>query len=105
MFPEKNAKAENIKTLLAYVEKSDAKWSQLRGNLATAQAPVPPDEPLVALQKQIAELEKPTVDDAKLVQLRADFGASSQQVTNRRLTIAQDLAWALINSPAFLFNH
>lgn len=103
--PEKERKADKIKTLLTYVEKSDAKWNELRGKVATAQAPVPPDQPLVTLQKEIAELEKPTVDDAKLVQLRADFAASTQQVSNRRLTIAQDLAWALINSPAFLFNH
>ncbi len=103
--PEKERKIDNIKVLLAYVEKSDAKWNQLRTDLNTAQAAVPPDEPLVALKKQIAELEKPTTDDPKLVQLRADFAASTQQVSNRRLTIAQDLAWALINSPAFLFNH
>ena len=26
-------------------------------------------------------------------------------IKNKRLTAAQDLAWALINNPAFLFNH
>jgi WD40 repeat protein len=103
--PEGERKAERIKTLLTFVEKSDPKWEQLRTALATSQAPVPPDEPLTALQRKIAELDKPTVDDAKLVQLRTDFASSTQQIANRRLTIAQDLAWALINSPAFLFNH
>lgn len=103
--PEKDRKADRIKALLTYVEKADAKWNQLRAGLATAQAGLPADEPLTALQKQIVELEKPTQDDAKLVQLRTDFAASTQQMSNRRLTIAQDLAWALINSPAFLFNH
>lgn len=103
--PEGERKSDKVKTLLTYVEKSDAKWEQLRTALATAQAPVPPDDPLVALQRQIVDLEKPTVDDVALLQLRADFAASAQQLTNRRLTVAQDLAWALINSPAFLFNH
>ena len=103
--PEKERKVDRIKTLLTYVEKADAKWNQLRAGLAMAQAGLPADEPLTALQKQIVELEKPTQDDAKLVQLRTDFAASTQQMSNRRLTIAQDLAWALINSPAFLFNH
>jgi hypothetical protein len=30
---------------------------------------------------------------------------SHKQLANPRLTAAQDLAWALINNPAFLFNH
>ena len=29
---------------------------------------------------------------------------STRQSADRRLTAAQDLTWALINSPSFLFN-
>ena len=41
----------------------------------------------------------------RLVQLRHDLEMSIKQAATRRLTAAQDIAWALINSPAFLFNH
>jgi hypothetical protein len=37
--------------------------------------------------------------------LRKDVEMSIQQSVSRRLTAAQDITWALINSPAFLFNH
>ena len=33
-----------------------------------------------------------------------DTTMSTKQLTDKRLTSAQDLAWALINNPAFLFN-
>ena len=36
--------------------------------------------------------------------LRADAALSTTQLANQRLTGAQDLAWAIINNPSFLFN-
>lgn len=42
--------------------------------------------------------------DATWVQLTKTLAAATEQQKNQRLTGAQDLAWALINSPAFLFN-
>lgn len=102
---EKDRTADNLKLLLAYLDKSDGRWQGLREALAQAEMPLPPDEKLTALEKEIAELEKPIPDDPGLVQLRADFATSAQQMVNQRLTLAQDLTWALINSPAFLFNH
>ncbi len=60
---------------------------------------------LVSLEKRKAELSQPTPDDPMLVQLREDAKQSTKQLENIRLTAAEDLTWALINSPAFLFNH
>lgn len=73
--------------------------------LAFAKKPLPVDEVLVALQKKLGDAQLPIVLDPKLVQLRRDAELSRGQMGNRRLTAAQDLTWALINSPAFLFNY
>jgi hypothetical protein len=73
--------------------------------LATARVPLPPDAKLAELNGKLVDAQKPVMLDPKLVQLRRDSELSKQQIVNRRLTAAQDLAWALINSPAFLFNH
>jgi hypothetical protein len=42
--------------------------------------------------------------DTQLTQLAGDVQRSEEGLKNRRLYGMQDLAWALINSPAFLFN-
>jgi hypothetical protein len=42
--------------------------------------------------------------DAELVRLTAEVGKAADGVKNARQIGVQDLAWALINSPAFLFN-
>lgn len=73
--------------------------------LANARRPVPVDPQLIALESKHADAQKPIVLDPKLLQLRRDAELSARQLANKRLTNAQDLAWALINSPAFLFNH
>jgi WD40 repeat protein/mono/diheme cytochrome c family protein len=73
--------------------------------LANARKPLPIDAQLVALETKHTDTQKPIMIDPKLVQLRRDAGLSQTQLGNKRLTAAQDLAWALINSPAFLFNH
>ena len=73
--------------------------------VANANRPLPVDPQLVDLEFRHAESQKPIILDAKLIQLRRDVELSKAQLTTKRLTAAQDLAWALINSPAFLFNH
>ncbi len=78
--------------------------AQNRG-LAAAKRPLPVDPVLLQKQQALANAEKPVVIDPKLLQLRRDVELSGKQLASRRLTAAQDLAWALINSPAFLFNY
>jgi hypothetical protein len=65
---------------------------------------VPEDPMLKKLKGVLANAELPVPIDPKLVQLRADAEMSEKQLANKRLTGAQDLAWAIINNPAFLFN-
>jgi WD40 repeat protein len=96
------AQLEALKT--AFLEQYRDLATQRRV-LASAQKPLPVDPTLVQKQQALAAAEKPIQIDPKLVQLRRDVELSKGQLTNKRLTAAQDLAWALINSPAFLFNH
>jgi hypothetical protein len=42
--------------------------------------------------------------DPELARLTAEVQRSAEQLKNQRLVGVQDLAWALINNPAFLFN-
>jgi hypothetical protein len=49
--------------------------------------------------------QEPIKIEPKLIQMRADAKMSAEQLKNTRLTGAQDLVWALVNNPAFLFNH
>lgn len=103
--PESQRTAESLGALIRFLEKQDGEWTRLRAAVAEAKKPLPADERLVALERVVKEFETPTPIDAKLAELRKDFETSALQLENRRLTLAQDLTWALINSPAFLFNH
>jgi len=44
-------------------------------------------------------------DEKRLAELRQQVAQLERASANPRLVAAQDLAWALINSPAFIFNH
>ena len=91
-------------TLSKYVKALDGGYDKLKQAAATARMPVPPDPKLTALQATAADLAKPLPPDDKLTQLTIDLGFSEKQAAVARLTGTQDIAWALLNSPAFLFN-
>jgi hypothetical protein len=97
--------AEQRESVEAYFKAIDQPYRQKQQALAQAEQPLPEDPKLAQLRQRLAEAEQPVPEDATLARLRADLAMSTNQLESRRLTAAQDIAWALINSPAFLFNH
>jgi WD40 repeat protein/mono/diheme cytochrome c family protein len=92
-------------TLRQYFRRVDADWRKKVQEVADSKKPLPIDPKLKELKENLEYVSRPIPMDPLLAQLRADVEASTKQVANKRLTAMQDLAWALINSPAFLFNH
>jgi WD40 repeat protein/mono/diheme cytochrome c family protein len=102
---EADHRTDDQKNALAkYYQKVDAELAKKNAALAESKRPLPIDPHLKELQDSLAQVSKPVPLDGALVQLRSDSAQSTKQVADARLTAAQDLAWALINSPAFLFN-
>jgi len=93
------------KDAIAYFRVSSAELKKLKETLTKENKPLPEDPQVTTLKKRIERLSQPLADDGKLVRLREDFKESETQSSQARLTAAEDIAWALINSPAFLFNH
>lgn len=92
-------------SLLKYYRITDGELRKKESALAESKKPLPLDPRLLELRAMLKDAEKPVPTDPKLVQLRKDVEISTKQMANPRLVGAQDIAWALINSPAFLFNH
>ncbi len=102
--PAKRSKAQQA-ALNNYIAENDATLQEAKSVLAKEKRPLPADQKMVKLQADLKQSEFPIKEDLKLLQLRQDMKYSIRQAANRKLTAAQDLAWALINSSAFLFNH
>ena len=91
--------------LLAHYRSLDVELKQRSDALTSAKQALPIDPKLVQLRDALAEAERPLPPDGKLETLRRDTELSRRQLEKGRLTFAQDLVWALVNSPSFLFNH
>ncbi len=93
------------KESLGYFRVSSAELKKLKETLNKENKPLAEDEQVATLKKRIEKLSTPIADESRLVRLRGDVKESETQRLHSRLTAAEDIAWALINSPAFLFNH
>ncbi len=100
---DKRSEAQKL-TLAEAVRNQDAEYWRLRKEVVDAKIPLAPDPRHTELKNELAKVSEPIRIDPALVQLREDSKASKQQTSNKRLTVVQDLTWALINNPAFLFN-
>ncbi|MEZ6068350.1 MAG: hypothetical protein R3B90_22140 [Planctomycetaceae bacterium] len=95
---------EQRQKLVDFVKASDTELTKLQAALTEAEKPRAEDPKLVELRNKLAEVSQPLPVDPQLARYERAVGLSQSQLEQARLTMAQDLAWALINSPAFLFN-
>jgi hypothetical protein len=95
---------EQQAALAAYWLENDPELRKRRLLAGKLKLPLPVDPGIVERRAAIAKAEEPIRLDPKLVQFRKDAAQSKAQLANLRLTGVQDLTWALINTPAFLFN-
>jgi hypothetical protein len=102
--PDNRTPAQS-KALIDHLRSTDTALLAKQAAVAEANKPLPPDPQAEALKKKLAKAETPVPVDPVLASFRRDVELSRTQLQNKRLTAAQDLAWALINNPAFLFNH
>ena len=96
---------EQAAEIATYFRHRDVDYLVKRFAWIMEQRPLPADAKMTQLKAALTKAGLPVTDPAPLVQLRKDVAMSIAQSADRRLTGAQDLTWALINNPAFLFNH
>jgi hypothetical protein len=102
--PAKDRSPAQYAALLAHLRRADPEMLRLDFAAELARHPLPDDERLADLESELALATRPVATDPVLLQLREDAQLSTDQLARKRLTAAQDLTWALINTPSFLFN-
>ena len=96
---------DEAKALQDFVRSRDGDLKKLEQALAEAQKKRPEDPEVTRLKARLELVSKPLPMDPTLKELRRAKALSTEQIKEQRLTAAQDIAWALINNPSFLFNH
>ncbi len=102
--PAAQRKPEQTALLVKHFKAVDQEFRNLQAALGVASQPLPVDPKVVELQGKLELVNQPLPPDGRLLQLQADVKNSEAQLGNKRLTAAQDVVWALINTPSFLFN-
>ncbi|TXT37890.1 MAG: WD40 repeat-containing protein [Planctomycetota bacterium] len=102
--PAAQRKPEQTALLAKHFKAVDQEFRNLQAALGVANQPLPVDPKLVELQGKLELVSQVIPPDGRLLQLQADVKNSEAQLGNKRLTAAQDVVWALINTPSFLFN-
>ena len=72
--------------------------------LAEARKPLPADPKIKQFQDRLNVAKKAIPLPPQIARLRRAIELSKGQLAKKRMVGAQDLAWAIINTPAFLFN-
>ncbi|MEC9475776.1 MAG: DUF1549 domain-containing protein [Planctomycetota bacterium] len=101
---ENQRSEEQSASILNYFTAIDPKFQEHKKIVSEAQKPRPVDPGLKKLHEKLSRVEVPVPEIPKLVRLNRAMQLSEQQMKNQRVTMVHDIAWALINSPAFLFN-
>ena len=66
--------------------------------------PLPVDPQIKQLQEKLTVAQKPVPLPPEIARLRRALDQARGNLPRKRIVGAQDLAWAIINTPAFLFN-
>ena len=100
-----NRNKEQQDELVEHFRKNDVVLKKLTTEIDQAKQPLPNDPHLSKLKDQLVLARRPLgKEDLKKERLDRYVRISKQQLQSHRLTVTQDLVWALINNPAFLFN-
>ena len=97
--------ADQKKKILEAYKKTDGNRMKLQTKLTNVSNPRPKDPKQVQLEGELTKASEPLKLHPTVAEYKRAIELSQKQLANPRLTAAQDLAWALINNPAFLFNH